>query len=285
MISVIVVSYYSGFLLQDLVRNVKDKLAERLGEIIIVDNAREGISSTTDMLVIVSSENLGYGAAVNLGVRNSNFEEIIILNPDNRIVDFESKFEIKEKCVYGFFRLNADNFLRYPRFYRDCLAYMTYKTFGLGKNLFPREEKVRFTNECEKDVDWITGDLMWMHRRTFDYIGGFDENFFLFYEETDFCRSASMKGVSSKVLLGSTQTCLSSKSSSSDVSKIKIQEEIKSFFNYHNKEKPTSLIFFAKVFFVCYFLLFFLFFISVAPLIGCKYYRRSFWRIEAILSS
>lgn len=44
-------------------------------------------------------------------------------------------------------------------------------------------------------IDWVTGATMMIRRQTFERIGRFDERYFLYYEETDFCRRAADAGI------------------------------------------------------------------------------------------
>jgi len=44
------------------------------------------------------------------------------------------------------------------------------------------------------EVDWVSGTSMLIRRCAFEELGGFDEGFFLYFEETDFCHSARLRG-------------------------------------------------------------------------------------------
>ena len=43
-------------------------------------------------------------------------------------------------------------------------------------------------------VDWVTGAFMFIRRRTYDDVGGFDERFFMYWEDADLCRRAATVG-------------------------------------------------------------------------------------------
>ncbi len=61
-------------------------------------------------------------------------------------------------------------------------------------------------------VDWLAGASMLIRRQVFEAIGGFDDGFFLYYEETDFCRRARAAGYSTWYVPESRVTHLGSKS-------------------------------------------------------------------------
>jgi N-acetylglucosaminyl-diphospho-decaprenol L-rhamnosyltransferase len=53
------------------------------------------------------------------------------------------------------------------------------------------------------EVDWLAGASMLIRRQVFEAIGLFDETFFLYYEETDFCRRARLAGWPTYYVVGS----------------------------------------------------------------------------------
>ena len=49
-------------------------------------------------------------------------------------------------------------------------------------------------SKAEQPIDWVSGASTMMRRTAIDSIGGFDENYFLYFEETDFCLRAKRAG-------------------------------------------------------------------------------------------
>jgi hypothetical protein len=67
--------------------------------------------------------------------------------------------------------------------------------FGLATRLLKRWVIPNVMTPVAQPVDWVPGASMMVRRSVFDRIGGFDETYFLYYEETDFCLRARRAGV------------------------------------------------------------------------------------------
>jgi GT2 family glycosyltransferase len=65
---------------------------------------------------------------------------------------------------------------------------------SLASQLLRRWQVARQMGAHHETVDWISGAAMMIRPRVFAAVGGFDENYFLFYEETDLCRRARQSG-------------------------------------------------------------------------------------------
>ncbi len=68
--------------------------------------------------------------------------------------------------------------------------------FGLVTHLLQRWVVARRMSKTPQPVDWICGASMMVRPAVLAAVGGFDENYFLYYEETDFCRRARAAGFS-----------------------------------------------------------------------------------------
>ena len=92
------------------------------------------------------------------------------------------------------------------------------------------------------EVDWVLGHTMLINRKKFDQVKIFDENFFLFYEETDLCKSVKIRNenifMSSDLEiehLGFKGSFASDKKFELEAIKIRNWHYMWSFFYYHKK--------------------------------------------------
>lgn len=66
--------------------------------------------------------------------------------------------------------------------------------FGLATRLLRRWVVPRTMSKASEPVDWVCGASMMIRPEVLSAIGGLDENYFLYFEETDFCRRARQAG-------------------------------------------------------------------------------------------
>ncbi|MBN1356100.1 glycosyltransferase family 2 protein [bacterium] len=209
-ISVIVVSYNAHDHLNVLIPHLIEMRRELAIEIIVVDNASSDESVRflreieTEIVLRVNSENAGFARAVNQAISVSQGSFILLINPDARI---ESGV-IEE--LHAFLMGNPRVAAAAPRLlYPDGRMQSSRGTFPgmivisthlLGlKKLMPRDETVfsgplrilgGFFKQYAKPepvqtVDYTTGACVLLRKDVLEELGGFDEQFFLYYEEID----------------------------------------------------------------------------------------------------
>jgi hypothetical protein len=66
--------------------------------------------------------------------------------------------------------------------------------FGLATRLLRRWVVAKRMGNHSQQIDWVPGASMMVRWSVFETIGGFDENYFLYFEETDFCFRAKKSG-------------------------------------------------------------------------------------------
>lgn len=172
-------------------------------EIIIVDNASkdssvERIKKEFPLLkLLVSSENLGYAYGNNMGIKyalEKGADYICILNND---VVVEEKFLeplidiLKSDATIG---MVGPAICQYNA--RD-----TIQSMGAGINLLTGLAQAKHKNKAfssmagrDIEVDYLGGACFVVKREVIEKIGFIPENYFLFFEETEFCLKAKRKG-------------------------------------------------------------------------------------------
>jgi GT2 family glycosyltransferase len=171
----------------------KDKL-----EIVVVDNASgdgsvaELRAALPDILLVESAENLGFAGGCNAGVAASSGEYVAFLNSDAKpeaqwvaaaVATFAESDDIAAVAsrVLDWDRRNVD--------FID--AGLTW--FGKGYKPFVGETAGSLGGK-PKDVLFGTGSAMFVRRSAFLELGGFDEAFFMFYEDVDFGWRLNLRG-------------------------------------------------------------------------------------------
>lgn len=214
-LSVCVVNYQSEDDLRKFLGTFSDFRPDCLHEVIVVDNSasEEKLSNLKEefgdwVSTLSPQKNLGFGAAQNRAVKRAKGEYVLLCNPDLEIQD-ESvtrllQFADQEPTlgIVGPLLLHSDGSVqdssrRFPTF-----ADLVIKRLGLSR-LFPKKMR-RYLMQDRKfdkptEVDWLVGAAMLMRKDRFEELGGFDEDFFLFFEDTDLCRRMKEAGYSVQI--------------------------------------------------------------------------------------
>lgn len=191
---------------------LKFKHAEDFLNIIVVDN------HSTDQIhrikalypnikLILNPKNRGFGTAVNQALTCGSSKYIILLNPDSIVPKVFIKdclcfMEQNEQVgIMGPMVLNANGSVQ-----GSARSFPTPLTSLFGRNspitkLYPNNSITRSNiltwrsfNNQPVEVDWVSGACMVVRRAALETVGGFDERFFLYWEDTDLCRRIKNAG-------------------------------------------------------------------------------------------
>jgi len=205
-LSIIIVSYNTKQLLDECLQSLEKAQPPAGGvEIIVVDNASVDGSQAMvankfpQVQLLMSEENLGFSAANNTGAQVAGGRVLLFLNSDTRIsaealvqpldylADHPLVGAITVRLVYPSGERDPDNHRGFPTPW-NALCHFS----GLSR-LFPNNPRYNGYFQSYADfntthrVDVIAGSFMMMPRAVYDQLGGWDETYFFYGEDIDFC--------------------------------------------------------------------------------------------------
>ena len=203
-VSIIVVNYNTKDITENCIASIITQTKDVEYEIILVDNAstdgsKEYFEKRNGIHYIYSNENLGFGRANNLGAKSASGEFLFLLNSDTlliensiqKIYDFYSKNE-KELKIGALGCLLVDENLvvngygdRFPSCKEEISNYLSrvpLLNFFYKKNA---KNKTDYLSNEYFEIDYVIGADIFIRKEKFTEIKGFDEDFFMYYEESD----------------------------------------------------------------------------------------------------
>lgn len=189
-IGAVVVTHNSEAHIEKCIESLK---RERL-PIVVVDSAStDGTKerlSRLDVETLLLSENRGFGYAVNVGVRKVNTDYVLFINPDaylelgamQGIVDFIQHHS--KGGIIGLLLCNeAGN--------AEVTSFGDEPTLAA---LLSRHASKKGLPVTPQRVDWVSGGAMLIKKSLLEKLDGFDEGFFLYWEDVDLCKRARDAG-------------------------------------------------------------------------------------------
>ena len=177
-ITIVIATYKSEEKIENCINSINPNI-----KIIIVENSNNKKfqadiqNKFSNVKCILANDNLGYGKANNIGLKNVETKYSLILNPDTIL---------KKNTINNFLAFLEKNI-----------------NFAL---LGPLQEKKLSVLDIQKqnninlfEVEYIKGFAMFLNMKKFKNIGFFDENLFLFLEEIDLCRR--VKKINEKIFV------------------------------------------------------------------------------------
>tara|TARA_A100001037_G_scaffold301810_1_gene332101 strand:- start:425 stop:1345 length:921 start_codon:yes stop_codon:yes gene_type:complete len=203
-VSVIIVTYNSAQVIIDCIDSIINNSQDVEVEILIVDNGSTDHTCETithhypDINLMSGHGNLGFAAGNNMGMEAAQGRHFLILNPDTEV----SSGALKTLTDYADLHptagmiaphlVNPDGTLQHSTFRFPNLA---QAFFGFFEKLVPIDSTIngRYPPEAyqkERCVEHILGAAIFVQRVLWNQIGGMDEDYHLYFEETDWCYRA-----------------------------------------------------------------------------------------------
>jgi len=189
-VSVILVNFRGADDTLEAIRHLRDLdwPSDRL-EIVVVENASGGDSleklraGAPDVTLVESATNLGFAGGCNLGVSRSHGEFVAFLNNDARPDAAWVSAAVDAFASAPRVGAVASRVLDWEGQHVDYMG-SALTWFGMGYKPFTGEPIPRI-DDPPRDVLFGTGSAMFVRREVYEALGGFDESYFMFFEDVD----------------------------------------------------------------------------------------------------
>lgn len=209
-VSVVIPLYNGRDLIEDCIRSVPPNVEIVVTDDGSTDGAPELVEARfPDVIVIRGERNVGFGSNANRGLERATRDVRVVLNSDARLrpgalealaatfADDERVGIAGPRLVFpdGSHQTSAASF---PSVANSITG--SFLANELFRRIFP-ERRFPFElglaerdHASTRDVDWVMGVCLAIHRRCLDDVGGFDPAYFMYVEETDLCLRAHRAG-------------------------------------------------------------------------------------------
>lgn len=210
-ISIIIVNYRVRDRVIECLKSIIKYTKNLKYEVIVVDNEpdkvlEENLKTYKKVQYIKSPRNIGFGAGNNLGVKSAKGDYLFFLNPDTLVLEktIENLLEFfkknKNAGLVSPLILNREEKPILKQGFRELTPLRAIFSFSFLRKLLP--DRGIFENldlgywkdSPIKEVDAIFGSAMMVSKKLFEKLGGFDERFFLYFEENDLSKRAKDAG-------------------------------------------------------------------------------------------
>ncbi|ASN20410.1 WecB/TagA/CpsF family glycosyltransferase [Arthrobacter sp. YN] len=209
-VAVLVVTYNNAEDVTALVASLREETAEQSLKVVVADNSPDERTMAEllrhpDIIPVRTGGNLGYAGGINAAMRVAgDADAYLILNPDLRVETGAVAALRRRMALSGAGMvvpvLLDDDGSVYPSLRREPSVLRALGDAALGSRVKGRPgwlSEMDFDPESylhAHRVDWATGAALLISADTARDVGGWDEQFFLYSEETDYCRRVRDSG-------------------------------------------------------------------------------------------
>lgn len=211
-LSILIVTYNSAAVIGALLTRLASELAPLSAEVVLVDNASH---DRTAQLVrrdhpwvqlVASEHNLGFAAGNNLAARHARGRLLVLLNPDAwpedgvlarslSLMDAHPEVGLAGARLFSVDGRDQPSARMFPGLVQEGLVLSGLAARFARSRWFGHLDRTWADPAEPAAVDWVPGAFALVRREQFLALGGFDERFFLYYEEVDLCRRIRAAGL------------------------------------------------------------------------------------------
>jgi N-acetylglucosaminyl-diphospho-decaprenol L-rhamnosyltransferase len=210
-LSIVIVNYKTKGLLKQCLRGIDSCDLTMPYEVLVVDNASHdgSIAMVREQFpkvkLITAPVNVGFGAGMNLGFKQSTGQYVLTLNCDvaifkdavTNLIDFLDHHQQTGIAVPKL--INPDgttqlNTYLFPNFMLPLWRRTPLGKIPFAKKIIRRYMMSDWNHGENRPIGWALGGALMIRRSVLEKLEGFDERFFLFVEDTDICRRCWQHG-------------------------------------------------------------------------------------------
>lgn len=256
-VSIVTITFSPGETLEQLIESLEKD--EHVGDIVVVDNGstdgapEAAAAAHANVRLVRAPGNVGYGSAANIGVASLPREDdwVLVCNPDTHVTPgalatlLEAADTHPTAGVLGPRILEPDGSV-----YPSARALPAIRT-GIGHAIFSgvwptnpwtkryQQRDVSASDEATP-VGWLSGAFLLLRREAFDQIGGFDSDFFMYFEDVDLGRRMTEAGWDNLFVPTATVVHIGG-ASTTNVADVMVRAHHRSAFQYITKTHPGLL--------------------------------------------
>lgn len=269
-VTIIFVNYKTKDLTSNAIKSVMEKTVGLDYEIFVVDNnSQDGSIEAIEkefpnINIIKNSVNAGFGSANNLAIKQAKGKYILCLNTDTILInnaikimfDFMEKPENKKFAACGGYLVDGNgkpcacggNFPNLTEIIWKIGLRKIFKEYYKNFSLTLNSNDSKFI----KNIDYITGADIFFRKSVLDKVGLFDEQIFMYFEETDLCKRIANAGYNVSIISDARIIHLEQQSSSDNIERIKRSK--RSEFYYFNKYHKKQVLLIKFLYLCLYFI-------------------------------
>lgn len=157
-------------------------------------------------MCLLREGDFGFGRSCNLGARAIDAEYYFFLNPDTKLVDegivlrlftylrAHPKVGIVGPKIFYFDGRLQETCRRFPAWYMPFVQRTALARTAFGKRYADHFAMRDYDHMMERGVDWMQGSALFMRGDVWSILGGFDDRFFMYFEDIDLCRRTKELG-------------------------------------------------------------------------------------------
>jgi N-acetylglucosaminyl-diphospho-decaprenol L-rhamnosyltransferase len=204
-LSIVILNYKTQRLTRQCIKTIMLYRPAVDFEIIVVDNnSGDGVEEMLrkhypEARFVQSGKNLGFAAGNNVGIRAATGRYVMILNPDITVkpgaVEAVIRYmdEHKDVGMVGPRLVKPDGNVdescyRFPGYMIPVYRRTPLSKLAAGRRALDHYLMADYDRRLTREVDWLLGAVLIVRRSALLEVGLFDERYFLYFEDTDWCR-------------------------------------------------------------------------------------------------